>query len=41
VLLHTDISGPMQAASAAGAKCFVTILDDFTKLKAVQPEEKK
>jgi hypothetical protein len=40
-LLHTDIAGPMQVASAGGAKYFVTKLDDFTKFKAVKPLKKR
>jgi hypothetical protein len=40
-LLHTDIAGPMQVASAGGAKYFVTMLDDFTKFKTVKPLKKR
>jgi transposase InsO family protein len=40
-LLHTDIAGPMPTASARGAKYFVTVLDDFSKFKAVKPIAKR
>jgi transposase InsO family protein len=40
-LLHTDIAGPMPTASAGGARYFVTVLDDFSKFKAVKPIAKR
>jgi transposase InsO family protein len=40
-LLHIDIAGPVQTKSAGGASFFITVLDDFTKFKAVKPIAKR
>ena len=35
-LLHSDVCGPMQVPSMGGARYFVTVLDDFSKLSVVK-----
>ena len=35
-LVHTDVCGPLAVESSGGAKYFVTVLDDFSKLSMVQ-----
>jgi transposase InsO family protein len=35
-LLHSDVCGPIQAASLEGARYFVTVLDDFSDLSVVR-----
>ena len=40
-LVHTDLCGPLPVTSMGGSNYFVTLLDDFSKLSAVQPLARK
>ncbi len=40
-LVHTDVCGPLPLASLGGNNYFVTMLDDYSKLLAVQPIARK
>lgn len=40
-LVHTDVCGPLPVTSLGGNNYFVTILDDYSKLSAVQPLVRK
>lgn len=40
-LVHTDLCGPLTLPSIGGNSYFVTLLDDYSKLSAVQPLARK
>ena len=40
-LVHTDVCGPLPLTSMGGNNYFVTLLDDYSKLSAVQPIPRK
>lgn len=40
-LVHTDVCGPLPITSMGGNNYFVTLLDDYSKLSAVQPLVRK
>lgn len=40
-LIHTDVAGPMPHVSIGGARYWVTVIDDHTKLAAVVPIQGK
>jgi hypothetical protein len=39
--LHIDIADPMPVISAGDSRFFITVLDDFSKFKAVKPIRRK
>jgi hypothetical protein len=40
-LVHTDVCGPLPVTSMGGSNYFLTLLDDYSKLSAVQPLARK
>lgn len=40
-LVHTDLCGPLDHLSTTGCRYFITVLDDYSKLSAVSPLERK
>src|SRR3984893_1685454 len=36
-LVHTDVCGPIKAASLGGSRYFVTFIDDYSRMTAVYP----
>jgi hypothetical protein len=36
-LVHTDVCGPIKAASLGGSKYFVTFIDDYSRMTTVYP----
>ena len=40
-LVHTDLCGPLSVPSLGGNNYFLTVLDDYSKLSAVQPISRK
>lgn len=40
-LVHTDVCGPLALPSIGGSSYFLTVLDDYSKLSAVQPIQRK
>lgn len=40
-LVHTDVCGPLPVTSMGGNNYFITLLDDYSKLSAIQPLARK